>query len=236
MPLSGRPSAPYDHTMQELRSLIPPRRRCAFSPSGRRRFRRATLVGLALLLAERSPALGQVTGDTVRVPARAAQGIAPRQTPDSLRPPLSPARAFLYSFLVPGLGQARLDRHMAGTLYFGVEALSLAMLAKASNDLRVAKAQQEYAVVGGYQLDANGVPIRDPNGAFVPADSVRSRYSTERVRARQTHVEDWIAILIFNHLFAGVDALVSSLLWDVPVRVGIRAPGSGAALAVSVRW
>ncbi|HSA54497.1 MAG TPA: hypothetical protein VLE53_02280 [Gemmatimonadaceae bacterium] len=198
--------------------------------------RRPARYALVLMLATGAPALAQVTTDTTRGPARAAQGVARREVPDSLRPPLSPGRAFLYSFLLPGLGQARLERHMAGTLYFGVEALSIAMLAKSSNDVRVAKAQQEYAVVGGYQLDANGAPIRDQNGAFVAADSVRSRYSTERVRARQTHVEDWIAILIFNHLFAGIDALVSSLLWDVPARVGLRARPSGVGIGVTVHW
>ena len=125
---------------------------------------------------------------------------------------------------------------MAGTLYFAVEAVSVAMLTKTSNDLRVAKANRDNAVVGGFQLDANGVPVRDQNGALVPLDTVRSRYSTERVRARRTHVEDWIAIMVFNHLFAGIDALVSSLLWDVPMRVGLRAPPSGTGIGINVRW
>lgn len=192
------------------------------------------VLGAVLLGAPRLPA--QVTADTARVPTRAPRGVSQRVEPDSLRPPLSPGRAFLYSFLLPGLGQSRLERHMAGTLYFAVEAVSIAMLTKTSNDLRVAKANVENAVVGGYQLDANGLPIRDQNGELVPADTVRSRYSAERVRARRTHVEDWIAIMVFNHLFAGIDALVSSLLWDVPIRVGLRAPPSGAGIGVNIRW
>lgn len=198
------------------------------------------LAGLAIgfLIVVVPHARAQVTSDTARVPARSTQGVTQRTEPDSLRPPLSPGRAFLYSVLLPGLGQSRLQRHMAGTLYFAVEAVSVAMLTKASNDLRVAKAHVENAVVGGYQLDANGVPIRDQSGALVPTDTVRSRYSIERVRARRTHVEDWIAIMVFNHLFAGIDALVSSLLWDVPMRVGLRAPpaGAGPGIGFNVRW
>lgn len=207
----------------------------ARTPGGRTRLAPGAVL---LLLAGGMSLEAQVTTDTGRVPARVPPAVAQPSEPDSLRPPLSPGRAFLYSFLLPGLGQSRLQRHMAGTLYFAVEAVSVALLTKTSNDLRVAKANVGNAVVAGYQLDANGVPIRDQTGAFVPVDSVRSRYSTERVRARRTHVEDWIAILVFNHLFAGIDALVSSLLWDVPMRVGFRSPppGAGAGIGINVRW
>jgi hypothetical protein len=198
---------------------------------------------MAFLLAAPCPA--QITGDTtsrsardsVRLPERARQGV-PAAVEDSTRPPLSPGRAFLSSFLLPGLGQARLERHMAGTLYFAVEAVSVAMLAKSANDLRVAKAHENDAVVNRYQTDASGAPIVGDDGMPIPQDTVRSRFNSERVAARATHVEDWIAILVFNHLFAGLDALVSSLLWDVPIRVGVRPgpEGRGAALGFKVRW
>jgi hypothetical protein len=192
-----------------------------------------------------APAAAQVTGDTtrravadsMRVPLRPQQAV-PTPVEDSTRPPLSPGRAFLYSFLLPGLGQSRLERHMAGTLYFTVEAVALGMLTKSANDLRIARAHQAHAVVNRYRVDpTTGAPIL-VDGAPVAEDSVRSRYSEERVRARRTHVEDWIAVLVFNHLFAGADALVSSLLWDVPIRVGVRPASVGrrAILGFTVRW
>lgn len=193
------------------------------------------------------PCAAQVTGDTGRVlrdsvppsrPAPALQGVL-QSVEDSARPPLSPGRAFLYSFLLPGLGQSRLERHMAGTLYFAVEAVAVAMLAKSANDLRIARAHVNDAVVNQFQTDpSTGAPILGQDGLPIPLDTVRSRYNSERVQARQTHVEDWIAILVFNHLFAGADALVSSLLWDVPIRVGLRPAPAGreARLGFTVRW
>ena len=70
----------------------------------------------------------QVTGDTSRLrqdsvrrePVRAV----PQQRRDSLRPPVSPGRAFLTSLAVPGLGQSRLGRQLPGAIYAGVEAMS----------------------------------------------------------------------------------------------------------------
>ena len=60
-----------------------------------------------------------------------------------------------------------------------------------------------------------------------------SRYSAARVRARRTHYEDWIAVLIFNHLIAGADAYVAAQLWDLPARVGVRADPRGRPAVVA---
>ncbi|MFM8301280.1 MAG: hypothetical protein ACKN99_01930, partial [Gemmatimonadota bacterium] len=71
------------------------------------------------------------------VVALAAFAGAPRslraQQVDSARagigaPPISPRRAFLYSFLLPGAGQARLDRATAGGMFFLIEAVGLALV------------------------------------------------------------------------------------------------------------
>lgn len=156
---------------------------------------------------------------------------------DSLRPPVSPGRAFLTSLLVPGLGQSRLGRQLPGAIYATVEVMSVVMLLKAQNDLRIARAAASAPVVNRYRTDpATGAPILDENGRFVPLDSVPNRFDAERVAARRTQVEDWIAVLAFNHLFAGADAFVASLLWDLPARVGMRQLPRGFGLGLTVRW
>jgi hypothetical protein len=159
------------------------------------------------------------------------------QSPDSIKPPISPGRAFLYSFALPGLGQARLERHLAGAVYVTVEAVAIGMSIKASTDLDIAREHEGDVIVNRYQTDpATGAPIVDQEGKFVPADTVANRYVEQRVKARRTHVEDWIAVLIFNHLFAGADAFVAAHLWDLPARVGFRPTPNGVAVAVTIRW
>jgi hypothetical protein len=74
------------------------------------------------------------------------------------------------------------------------------------------------------------------DGAFVPADTVDNRFDEERVSSRQQQFEDWVALLVFNHLFSGADAFVSTLLWAVPARVGFRPVGGGVGLGFTVRW
>jgi hypothetical protein len=56
------------------------------------------------------------------------------------------------------------------------------------------------------------------------------------VRARKQHVEDWVALLIFNHLFAAADAFVAAQLWDVPARVSVQRDGDRTRLTATVRW
>src|SRR5262245_31327347 len=50
------------------------------------------------------------------------------------KPPISPARAFVTSALVPGLAQAKLGRS-TGILFATVEAMALAMYGKSHHDL-----------------------------------------------------------------------------------------------------
>jgi hypothetical protein len=156
---------------------------------------------------------------------------------DSLRPPLSPGRAFLTSLILPGLGQSRLNRAVPGAIYAGFEAFAITMLLKARNDLRIAEALAADVIVNGYRVDpVTGAPVLDEDGQFVPLDTVPNRFDQERVESRKTLVEDWIAVLVFNHLFAGADAFVASLLWDLPARVGMRKLQRGIGLGLSVRW
>jgi hypothetical protein len=200
---------------------------------------RAVLCGV--LLAPATSA-AQVTGDTARAVADSARVTPPRVAapqirPDSLRAPVSPGRAFLTSLFVPGLGQSRLGRQLPGAIYASIEAMSIVMLLKARNELRIARGHAESRVVNRYRVDpVTGAPVLDADGRFVPLDTVENRFDNERVDARRTQVEDWIAVLAFNHLFAGADAFVASLLWDLPARVGARHLPRGFGLGLSVRW
>ena len=201
------------------------------------------------------PLSAQVTTDTSRArqdTARARQDTVPRTARDSLarlrldsirlreaalRPPVSPGRAFLTSLFVPGLGQSRLGRQLPGAIYAGVEAMSVVMILKAKNDLRIARSHANSQIVNQFQVDPlTGAPVLDENGQLVPLDTIPNRFDAERVEARRTQVEDWIAVLIFNHLFAGADAFVASLLWDLPARVGLRHLPRGYGLGLTVRW
>lgn len=62
--------------------------------------------------------------DTVRVP------------PFRVEPPLSPLEAALRSLLLPGWGQASLDRHVTGAIFIFWEGLALTMTVKSVHQLR----------------------------------------------------------------------------------------------------
>lgn len=190
------------------------------------------ILGAALLA---RPVPAQVTTDTSARPGPVR--IITQVRGDSLRPPISPGRAFLASLFVPGLGQSRLGRPFPGAIYAGVEVMSVVMLLKTQNDLRIAREQAASQVVQRYRLDpTTGAPLLDDRGRVIPLDTVPNRFDSERVQARRTQVEDWIAVLAFNHLFAGADAFVASLLWDLPARVGMRHLPRGFGLGLIVRW
>ncbi|MEO6446058.1 MAG: hypothetical protein ABIZ91_14965 [Gemmatimonadaceae bacterium] len=228
-----------------------PRMRIATLPTGRlcRALSLAMLVVVALApprtsLAQRADSATAGVRPTADSTGRAAVRLtqAPR---DSLAAPVSPGKAFLLSLALPGLGQSKLNRPTAGAVYFVAEAVWLAMLAKAANDLRVAKAFAGDVVVNSYAVDAaTGRPLI-VNGKYVVKDTLRSRYAEppssatdaaqqrSRVKARRLHFEDWIAMLAFNHLFSAADAFVSSQLWDLPTQVEVRATPHGAGVGLS---
>jgi len=155
---------------------------------------------------------------------------------DSLGPPISARRAFLSSFLLPGYGQTRLERPGAAMLFSVLEIGSIGMAMKSAQDLREARAVPKDSIVGSYTIDpTTGLATRDPKtGLAVPATYIRSRIDADRVKARRVHYEDWIAAIIFNHVFAGADAYVAANLWDF--RTNIRAGVSSGSATVSATF
>jgi hypothetical protein len=162
----------------------------------------------------------------------AIQAQAPRP-----KPPISPGRAFLLSAAVPGLAQARLDRS-TGVLFAVAEAIGAAMYAKSLSELRVARAFARDSTPAAYVIDAQtGQAARDTiTGALRVAEWMTSRYTQDRIRARRTHAEDWLAVIVFNHLFAGVDAFVAAHLWDLPTQIEFRAGPRVGVISARVRW
>jgi len=179
------------------------------------------------------------------VVAFAAFAGAPRslraQQVDSVRagigaPPISPRRAFLYSFLLPGAGQAKLDRATAGGMFFLIEAVGLALVHRSAEDLRIARTFAGDSMPLRYAIDpVTGLPARTTTGGLQVAEWSAPRYSEDYVRARRLHYEDWLAVLVFNHLFAGADAFVAAQLWDLPIRIGVTPTATGARISARFR-
>lgn len=160
------------------------------------------------------------------------------KTPDSTSPPISPRRAFISSLILPGYGQTRLDRPHAAMLFSVLEVLSLGMAAKAAHDLRDVKFLPRDSVISSYKTDpVTGLVVVDPKtGQPVPGSYLKSRFDTDRLNARRVHYEDWIAALIFNHLFAAADAYVAANLWDFRANVAAAATPQSARIGTTIAW
>ncbi len=154
------------------------------------------------------------------------------------RAPITPGRAFLSSLLVPGTGQAALDRPYAGGVFMLLEVMSLTMMHRASEDLSLARSFSRDSMPLTYQTDpVTGVVAIDSLGNPVVTSWQGSKYSRGIVRARRLHLEDWVAVLFFNHLFAGADAYVAAHLWDLPEKVAVlRTPDGHTRVGLTLRF
>ncbi|MCC6319107.1 MAG: hypothetical protein IT361_15640 [Gemmatimonadaceae bacterium] len=199
--------------------------------------RAAQHLAVALWLVGVARPTGAQVRDTARVVPVRPDRVAPRPSVrDSLAPPISPRRAFLYSLAVPGLGQSRLQRPTAGAVYVAFEMSAITMLVKSRYDLAIAKRRVRERIVDVYEIDANtGLPVFDAEGRPKVKSLVPNRYATDdrnelrsRLKARRLHYEDWVAMLAFTHLFSGADAFVSAHLWDLPGQLEFRRLPSGA--------
>lgn len=110
-----------------------------------------------------------------------------------------------------------------------MEAFAIALVHRTGDDLRLARAYRRDSLPRIYKIDqATGVSTLDP-----------PYYSDALVRARRLQVEDWTAVLVFNHLIAGVEAFVAAQLWDLPQHVKLRAApirgGFGLSAQIGIR-
>jgi len=152
------------------------------------------------------------------------------------RIPLSPTSALIHSLLVPGLGQYKLDRRKSAGIFVGVETAALLMVLKSRSDLYAAKAARHDTVLVPL-TDSTGIPVIDPaTGLQKTGYKPRNQNLADRVRARRTHLEDWIAGTLFNHLFSGADAWVAANLADFNANVNVTAVGRGVQVAARIAW
>ncbi|HET7623553.1 MAG TPA: hypothetical protein VFK39_16730 [Gemmatimonadaceae bacterium] len=186
--------------------------------------KRAALLALALVafaaaLASLTPARARAqVADSARVgPAAHNAAAADTTQPNRLiTPPISPRRALLQSLLIPGWGQASLDRNTAGGLFVALEVTSIAMLVQSKKQLSIAR-------------EAARDSILDPGTGGYVANPLAAR-----IRPRKRAVEDWTALLIFSHLIAAADAFVAAHLWDVPIQVQGHEGSRSATISTSI--
>ena len=145
---------------------------------------------LAALLFTAASAWGQDTTHAVIPP------LSRPRAPDTLHL-LKPLPAFFHSLLIPGWGQAKLDRKLTASIFLGWEGLTLGMSLKAIGEVSY--------------LNRIG------------ADSAR-------VASKKQERQDWLVLLAFNHLFAGLEAFVSSHLQDFPADVRFRPAPRGIGI------
>jgi len=185
---------------------------------------RFTIRVLAILAALIAPVrtVAAQRADSARAGARPTIADSTRKVLP--KPPISPRRAFLYSLALPGYAQSVLKRPTAGAIFMVTESIAIAMLRESSADLRQAKrfATDSLIVVG---FADNGTPVTQP-----------SAYTESFINTRKGHVEDWIAFLIANHLFAAADAYVGAHLWDLPSQISVESRPSGTVVAARLRW
>jgi hypothetical protein len=181
------------------------------------RFRVTVLLGMTVLCVDNAPLAAQQRDTAV------VDTAGPRP---ELRPPLSPRRAFLYSLAVPGYAQSVLGRNKAGALELAFEAVSLVMIRISAADVREARR----AVV-------DSIPVSFVNDEGVPTIRFEpTPFTSGLLRSRRARLEDWIAVLLANHLFSAADAYVSALLWDLPAEVSIGATPQRTTFGLRFGW
>ena len=132
--------------------------------------------------------------------------------------------------------QLQFDRQKAATIFLVAEGAAVGMSLKSWNDLSKAKAARR-DTVGTPALNEDGTPRIDPDtGEPVIDYAPRNQNIADRVRARRAHLEDWIAVVVFNHLFAGADAYVAANLADFDANVDVSSGERRMSFRARVAW
>jgi hypothetical protein len=148
----------------------------------------------------------------------------------------SPRRAFLQSLLAPGWSQLQMERKKAAIIFVTAEATTIGMSVKSKFDLNKAvKARDSITVPLVDSITKQ--PIIDPvTGLQRTVTKIRNQNLADRVKARRTHLEDWIAAIVFNHLFSGADAYVAANLADFDTNVSVVPTSGGVTVLARAYW
>jgi len=109
----------------------------AQDPVPRDTARRDSVPVVADTVAPRAEAPPAVSDSAVRQRRTRGDSVRPR-------PPVSPGQAFLRSLVLPGWGQASLNRNVTGGLFVAFEGVALAMVWKSAWQLDFARARGKY--------------------------------------------------------------------------------------------
>jgi hypothetical protein len=93
-------------------------------------------------------------------------------------------------------------------------------------------------VTGAFFVFWEGLTITMTIKARRQLDYFNEVGTDEQRAAKLQEIEDWVVLLVFNHLFAGAEAFVSAYLWDFPVELEQRVlPGDrlGVGARIPIR-
>ena len=195
------------------------------SPPLRLRAALFAVVTLSIVLSTQTAAQRADSAKTAVARPTTARAATDTSTSQAPQPPLSPRRAFLYSLLAPGFAQSRLGRPTAGAIFVFTESIAIAMLRQSTADLREARLFRTDSVVFLGNDPLTGTPVTQ-----------KSPYNDGLVNIRKGHVEDWIAFLIGNHLFAAADAYVAAHLWDLPSQINLSQTPAGTVVGARLAF
>ena len=99
------------------------------------------------------------------------------------------------------------------------------MLRESRADLAEARALKRDSLVVVGVDPTSGQPIMQ-----------RNSYDQQLIDVRRGHVEDWVAFIFANHLFAAADAFVAAHLWDLPTQISVRRGSAGPIVAARLQW
>jgi hypothetical protein len=132
----------------------------------------------------------------------------------------------------PSVGEAQVDSAPA---YLAAPVSPMSAFFRSLTVPGWGQAKLDRRLTGGIFIAFEGIAL----GMAVKADRelayIKARGdSAEAIDNKRQEREDWITLIVFNHLFAALDAFVGSHLYDFPDDVKLRAAPSGYGAAISV--
>ena len=92
-------------------------------------------------------------------------------------------------------------------------------------------------VTGAFFVFWEGLSLTMALKASHQLNFIEASGDQERIDAKKQEIQDWIVLLVFNHLLAGAEAYVSAYLWDFPVELEQRAlPADRLGVGARVRF